>query len=178
MIIGPKGLGPSCSCSFWLVSSLAHPFSSLLAGVSWETACPQMGSMAAQVPRNQRDTGAPPFASGAPDYRQSRGSCVGPWAPGPGSLCPLSWSLSSQPSQSWQPPGKGPWLGRVTRVTHAGGEGTAHKPSALIANPLHPQATSQRDKWFIEADLGAGWLRSHSGWGRFHYPGKQHQICG
>lgn len=136
------------------------------------------GSMAAQVPRNQRDTGGPPFASGAPDYRQSRESCVGPWALEPGSLCPLSWSLFSQPSQSWQPPGKGPWLGRVTRVTHAGGEGTAHRPSALIANPLHPQATSQRDKWFIEADLGAGWLGSHSGWGRFHYPGKQHQICG
>lgn len=89
-------------------------------------------------------------------------------APGPGHLCPLSWSLSSHSqARAGNPLARAGGWAESRPVTHAGGQGDAHRPSVLIANPLCPQATSQRDKWLIEADLGTGWLGSRSGWGDF-----------
>lgn len=85
---------------------------------------------------------------------------LGPWAPGLGSLCPLSWALLTQPSQCCKPLARACGWAESWPVTQAAEE---RGKSMLIASPLHPQATSHRDKPFIEADLAAGSSHTQGG---------------
>lgn len=89
-----------------------------------------------------------------------QGKLCGPWAPGLGSLCPLSWALLTQPSQCCKPLARACGWAESWLVTQAAEE---RGKSMLIASPLHPQATSHRDKPFIEADLAAGSSHTQGG---------------
>lgn len=109
-----------------------------------------------------------------PPCGQFRGSHVAPWAPGLGSLCPLSWALSSHGPARAAHPWQGPVAWRVMASdSHCCRDEEEHVNSKPITSPGHftrETNGSLRPIWpLAPATLGAG---------ATSYPGREHQIVG
>lgn len=89
------------------------------------------------------------------------------------SLCPLSWSVCSQPGQSWHPPGRGPQPSLVILANDSRwglGAGGEHQAGCVNSKPItSPSLRSlhTRDKWFIEVAVAAGRPQQQGRWGDF-----------
>lgn len=137
----PRGHGLSCSCSLWLGPTLVCSISSLLAGVSRKTVCPQMGrGLAAQVPWNQRDTWGSFRLLQGPRIQTVWGSCG---VPGPlyqaavvlcAGLAPRSLARAGKPLADLRP---GPAMSASDSCWE---EGKSERQwVVLIANSLCPR---------------------------------------